>query len=264
MDIEVKELFEGKPTIIGKKAYFKTANYVGPFFDRLSNYTDDFRIHVQTPEQITVTETGDTSSHDTTYNRVYIEAVMPDEDMYANHDKVIGMVMGLDVRKPVVKFYSGALNAACTNLCIFSPSYLSIQALEPETPIDFKPLEHILELKDETNAILTKLHEEKFENSVEAREQLLGKWVDNTLLMNWNNGFQPVKLSVDNIISAYKSLFLEENSDYYQVGDTVNMYDVYNAMTQQITNMVTKGRDVFSIPEKTLLAGKILGIQSLN
>ena len=40
------------------------------------------------------------------------------------------------------------------------------------------------------------------------------------------------------------------------------MFDIYNAFTQQITNMVTKNKDVFSIPEKTLLVSKILEINS--
>lgn len=261
MDIKLEELLEGKPTIIGKKAYFKTADYVQPFINRLNPYTDNFRIHVQTPEQITVSQNGQLVVNDTTYNRIYIEAVMPDAQYYENHDKVIGMVMGIDVRRPVVKFYSGALNSACTNLCIFNPSHLAIQGLDPETPIDFRPLDEILKVQDDTREILEKLHSEVYENNVSQREILLGKWIDNAILMDWNNGFQPVKISTDNVISAYKSLFIDENSEYFQVGNTVNMYDIYNAFTQQITNMVTKSKDVFSIPEKTLLVGKILGVK---
>lgn len=262
MDIKLEELLEGKPTIIGKKAYFKTADYVQPFFDRLRTYTDDFRIHVQTPEQITLTQQGQITTTDTTYNRIYIEAVIPDSQYYNNHDKVIGMVMGLDVRKPVVKFYSGALNSACTNLCIFNPTHLSVQSLDPETPIDFRPLNDIIKLEDDTRQILEQLHEKKFENNLLQREILLGQWVNNAILMDWNNGFQPVKISTDNVISAYKSLFIDENSEYYQVGNFVNMYDIYNAFTQQITNMVSKNKDVFSIPEKTLLVSRILKINS--
>ena len=262
MDIKLEELLEGKPTIIGKKAYFKTANYVQPFFDRLKTCTDDFRIHVQTPEQITLSQQGELVTTDTTYNRIYIEAVMPDSRYYYNHDRVIGMVMGIDVRKPVVKFYSGALNSACTNLCIFNPTHLHVQALDPETPIDFRPLKDIILAEDDTKQVLEKLHSTTFENNIPQREALLGQWVNNAILMDWNNGFQPVKISTDNVISAYKSLFIDEDSEYYQVGNVVNMFDVYNAFTKQITNMVTKSKDVFSIPEKTLLVSKILEINS--
>ena len=94
MDITIDELLKGKPTVIKGKNYFGTAAYVEPFLERLHNLTDDFRVHVQLPDQITKTITGDINTDDITYNRVYIEAVMPDEICYDNHDKVIGMVIG--------------------------------------------------------------------------------------------------------------------------------------------------------------------------
>ena len=40
---------------------------------------------------------------DVTYNRVWIQAVLPDEYCFENHQEVIGMVYGLDVRKPIYK-----------------------------------------------------------------------------------------------------------------------------------------------------------------
>lgn len=89
MDIEYSQLMSGKPTIIKNKNYFATAQYVNPFFDRLSKYTDDFRIHVQTPDQITLTTDGEQNLEDLTYNRVYIEAVMPDSMCYNNHKILI-------------------------------------------------------------------------------------------------------------------------------------------------------------------------------
>jgi hypothetical protein len=258
MDITVEELLKGKPTIIKGKNYFGTAAYVEPFLERLHNVTDDFRVHVQLPDQITRTVNGDINTDDITYNRVYIEAVIPDDECYIDHDKVIGMVMGLDTRKPVAKFYSGSLNAACTNLCVFDPSYLFCQQIEPETPLDFKPLDKVLDMKDATKEILTVLHETHFRNCVEDLERRLGSWCRNAMHISYSSGLQPVKLSIDSVIQAYKSLFEKEDSDYYQVGDTVNMFDVYNAFTQQITNSRDKGKDLINMFEKTLLLRDIL------
>ena len=224
----------------------------------MSKYTDDFRCHVQLPDQITRTVDGDINMDDITYNRVLIEAVMPDDMCYSNHEKVVGMVMGLDVRKPVAKFYNGALNMACTNLCVFSPEYLNCQAIEPETALDFKPLDKLLAMKDETKSILQILHETEFNNSILEQEKKLGKWVRNVMSSNYDNGFQPVKFSVDNAVQAYKSLFVKEDSDYYQTNDVVTMFDVYNAFTQQITNSLTKGKDIINTFEKTILLRQIL------
>ena len=258
MDITVDELLRGKPTIIKGKNYYPTAGYVEPFLERLQKYTNDFRVHVQLPDQITRTVDGDINMDDITYNRVLIEAVMPDDMCYSNHEKVIGMVMGLDVRKPVAKFYNGALNMACTNLCVFSPEYLDCQAIEPESALNFKPLDKLLGMKDETREILQILNETEFNNSILEQQKHLGKWVRNVMSSSYDNGFQPVKFSVDNAVQAYKSLFVKEDSDYYQIDDVVSMFDVYNAFTKQITNSLDKGKDIINTFEKTILLRQIL------
>ena len=66
MDIELDQLLKGKPTIIKGKNYFPTAGYVEPFLERLYKYTDDFRVHVQLPDQITRTVDGDINTDDIT------------------------------------------------------------------------------------------------------------------------------------------------------------------------------------------------------
>lgn len=258
MEITVEELLKGKPTVIKGKNYYPTSGYVEPFLERMSKYTDDFRVQVQLPDQITRTVNGDLNMDDITYNRVLIQAVMPDDLCYNNHEKVIGMVMGLDVRKPVAKFYSGALNMACTNLCVFSPEYLECQAIEPESALSFKPLDKLLSMKDETREILQTLRGTTFNNSILEQEKSLGKWVRNVMMSSYDNGFQPVKFSVDNAVQAFKSLFVKDDSEYYQVGSEVNMFDVYNAFTQQITNSLDKGKDIINTFEKTILLRQIL------
>ena len=66
MEITKELLFEGKSTIIKNKNYFSTKEYVEPFFDEMSKFTDDFIIRVQTPNQMTLS--GD--NKDITFNRV--------------------------------------------------------------------------------------------------------------------------------------------------------------------------------------------------
>lgn len=66
MEITQNLLLKGKPTIIKGKEYLPTSDYVSPFFDEMSKFTDKFIIKVQTPNQVTVTD-GD---EDMTYNRV--------------------------------------------------------------------------------------------------------------------------------------------------------------------------------------------------
>ena len=66
MEIDKDLLFEGKSTIIKNKNYLSTKEYVEPFFDEMSKFTDDFIIRVQTPNQMTLS--GD--NKDITFNRV--------------------------------------------------------------------------------------------------------------------------------------------------------------------------------------------------
>ena len=106
--------------------------------------------------------------------------------------------------------------------------------------------------------MLTILKETKFNNSITELEHHLGKWIRNSMTSTYDNGYQPVKMSSANVIQAYKDLFMEEDSDYYQSNPEVNMFDVYGAFTQQITDMRDKGKDIINCFEKTLLLRQIL------
>ena len=120
-EIQLNELLAGRATRIKNRDYFQTAAYVEPFLDRVQKITKEIRIQVQLPTQITYTATGDINTEDITYNRVLIEAILPDEYKFNDdpHRAVLGMVYGIDVRKPVVKFFKGQERMSCTNLCVF-------------------------------------------------------------------------------------------------------------------------------------------------
>ena len=261
MELTLNELFAGKATRIKNREYFPTKAYVEPFLERVQKLTSEFRVQVQLPTQITYTEDGSINTEDITYNRVLIEAILPDEYKFDNdpHRAVLGMVYGIDVRKPVAKFFKGQERMSCTNLCVFSPQLLSCQDLEPENQIDFKPLDRIIEQTDDTATWLKKLIETDFDCSEQNVNESLGKWVRNCIDYSFNNHYQPVKIACSTPIDAYKSLFVKEDSDYYSgFGGSISMYQVYNAFTQELTDGMKK--DPFNIFEKTLLLKDILDI----
>jgi len=156
MDVTIDELLKGKATRIKTKEFYETARYVEPFLNRMSKYTNDFRIKVQLPQQVTITKKEDINFEDVTYNRVWVQAVLP--GVIDNHEEVIGMVYGIDTRKPVVKFYKGGLNRACTNLCVFSPQYLDVNEIQPATPMVYSGLDTIIERESNLRASLEKMH----------------------------------------------------------------------------------------------------------
>lgn len=256
MELTVEEALKGKATRIKNKDYFETKSYLEPFIDRMSKFTNDFRINAVLPDQITKTKTGEINMDDITFNRMWIQAVLPDEFAYDNHQEVVGMVYGLDVRKPIVKIYRGALNMACTNLCVFQPEELVVQELEPETPINFKPITTIMEHTCEIKQYLERLDSTVFARDKQSIERELGRWVNNSILKSYDNGYGKVKLATSSILDAYKNLFINEDSDYFiNPKDEVSMFTVYNSFTDQICN---KDKDIMNKAEKTLLLKDIL------
>ena len=261
MELTLNELLAGKATRIKNREYFPTKAYVEPFLERVQKLTSEFKVQVQLPTQITYTEDGNINTEDITYNRVLIEAILPDEYKFNDdpHRAVLGMVYGIDVRKPVVKFFKGQERMSCTNLCVFSPQLLSCQDLEPETQIDFKPLERIIEQTDDTATWLKKLIETEFDCSEHNVNESLGRWIRNCINYSFNNHYQPVKIACSTPIDAYKSLFEKEDDDYYiGLNGNTSMYQIYNAFTQVLTDGMKK--DPFNIFEKTLLVKDILDL----
>ncbi len=261
MELTLTELLAGKATRIRNREYFQTAAYVEPFLERVNKLTSDIFIQVQLPSQITYTGDGTLNTEDITYNRVLIEAKLPDEYKFSDdpHKAVIGMVYGIDVRKPVVKFFKGMERMSCTNLCVFSPQLLSCQDLESETAIDYKPLERIIEQTDDTANWLKRIIDQVFTCDDYNINESLGKWIRNCINYSYDNHYGKVKVACSTPIDAYKLLFEKDDSEYYINGDSsTSMYNVYNAFTQVLTDGMKK--DPFNIFEKTLLIKDIIDL----
>ncbi len=265
MNLTLDELLKGKATIIKGKEYFNTEAYVTPFLERMSKFTNDFRIQAKLPDQISITKKEDLNLEDIVFNRVWVQAVLPNEFSFENHKEVIGMVYGLDARKPVFKIYRGALNMACLNLCVFNPSFLSVQEIEPEKAVNYKPLTSLLETTSDIKVWLDKLTQTLVPYDEQLINENLGLWVRNSINSSYDSGYGKVKLSSSTPIDAYKLLYEKKDSPYYvKPGEVTNMFNVYNAFTELISNDGTKDggcKDILNKCEKTLLLKDILTLQ---
>lgn len=260
MKLSIEELLKGLATKIKDKEFFETKAYVEPFLERASKLTDNFEVNVKLPDQITVTKKEDLDFDNITYNRVWIQAILPEEYTVENHAEVLGMVYGIDTRKPIIKFYRGGLNMACTNLCVFNPAMLSVQEFKPQEAINYKPLDSILSKTLEIQQFLSSLHNVIFPRNYRFINEQLGKWIRNALNLKYENGISPVKLGVPSVVDAYKLLFEDTKSPYFVPTNSegTNMFNVYNAFTEIISNKDNK--DIINKCEKTLLLKSILGI----
>ena len=85
MEISLTDLLKGKATIIKGKEYYSTERYVTPFLERLQKFTSDFTVQVKLPDQYTLTKDGEIDLEDITYNRVWVQAMLPEELSFPNH-----------------------------------------------------------------------------------------------------------------------------------------------------------------------------------
>ena len=255
MDISIEEVLRGKPCLIKNKEFLPTKHYVEPFLNKMSSITNDFIVKVKLPDQMTLTPT----STDITYNRVWVQAVLPEKYTIDNHKEVYGLVYGLDARKPVAKIYRGSLNMACLNLCVFSPSWLTVQELQPDAPINYTSLKELAEKENHMRIMLEKMNNEYL--SREEHKIQLGNWVDFTIRHYDDRGFGKVQIASSVPISAYKDLYINTDSKYYvPEGIDPTKFQIYNAFTELITH---DKRDILNVADKTLLLSEMLNV-SIN
>ena len=249
--ITLDELYKGKAALVKNKEYFSSEQYVAPFIDRMSAITNEFRIQVKKNDVVSLEE----DKENIIYNRVLVQAVLPEKYTIDNHKEVIGMVYGIDIKKPVVKIFRNYENQACTNMCVFSPSWQVVQELAPGEAINYKPVKEILEL---TNDFEVKLkHLKNTYLDFDKRKEYLGEWVDRTLREVDDYGYGKVKLSATTPIEAYKQLFIDKDSAYYQQESDFTLFDAYNSFTQVLSD---DRRDILQKFSKVMLINRILGV----
>lgn len=256
MEITLEQLYAGKATRIKEKEYFTTEQYVTPFIDRMSKFTDNFTIQVKPADQISLNKDGEVNFENIVYNRVWVEAQLPGEYAMEGHTQSVSLLYALDTRKPIYKIFKNTIRQACLNMCVFNPEMLSVRELEPETAMEYTFVNQVMELTDNTKVML-----ENLSNNYIKRNDLfdnLGHWVDRCISSKFNSGFGTVKLAESTAIDAYKKLVIDEKSDYYIPEGDICMFDAYNAFTDIITH--DKGRDIVNKFEKIYLVKDILGI----
>lgn len=254
MEIDKDLLFEGKSTIIKNKNYLSTKEYVESFFDEMSKFTDDFIIRVQTPNQMTLSG----EDKDITFNRVWIQALMPEDHAIDNHRECYHLIYGLDVKKPVYKVARGYVNMACTNLCIFNPQWLSVQELEPEKSFVYS-ISNLMKMTSDFESRIKKMKNTFLSPEIEDRQKLLGSMIEKSLLYEYSNQAGKVKLSPAMVVKAYENVYINTDSPYY-VKDTeeCSVFNYYNAFTELIRDATKK--DLMTGYEKTLLVGQLFDL----
>lgn len=250
MEISLKELMEGQSTVIRGKEFFETKAYVQPFIDRFSNDTDDFRVRVVAPNQLSISEGGVINQ---VYNKVLVEAVSP-----ITHDlaEVCGMTYALDVRYPVIKFFKGIKdNMESGHLFIDKSQNIVTDDIIPGEAVNFTKLDALIAQPVNTQEWMEELKRKDFDASNDHVNFSLGQWVRFAININKTTEHGIIKIAYADIVSGYKWVFEDQNSPFYKgLGGHTEYYTIYSAMSSAIYN----SRDLVNIPDKTLLLKQIL------
>lgn len=252
MEITLDALLKGKPTVIREKEYFATKEYVKPFIDEMSKFTKDFIVNVQMPDQVTISDDG----KDLTYNRVWVQAVMPEKDDIDGYAETYGLVYTLDARIPVYKVYRAYMNRNTQNLCVFDPSWIDVYELNPNERFSYsikklmeKPFDIARRLKVMKNTFMS--------TDLKDVHELLGKFVNRAILYEFKNAGGKIKLSTADVIKAFEGVYHSRTSHYYiQPEVSGSQHNYYGSFCAQITG----SKDIINRFEKTILVGMLFDL----
>ena len=240
-------LEQGKSVLIKNVQFLSAKDYIQPFVDRMDKLNAIYRCNVKLADQISITE----GSQNVVYTRVHIQAILPEEYYYENEcRKVVGMIYGLDTRKPVAKFYIGNLDKN-KNLIVFDTEALRTQEIEDSSALDYSCIKELLELTDNTEVLLNQMKGIYY--SEDNMITNLGEWIDYTLSGVYPSDYGIVKLANSLPITAYKMLMKNKDSDYYCETDP-DLFTIYTALLQ----CVTDENDLINSFEKTILIKRML------
>lgn len=251
MQISLEELLKGKKTRIKGNEFLTPEVYVKPFIERMNGFTDDFVIKVVEPQQITLNRDG---TEDIVYNKVSIEATIPDGMDYS---ETIGMVYALDTRKPLVKFFRCLKSNEFNNFIIETDNNIITQTLEPESPINFRSLDALLQKDFKTDEFLDHIKTLDFDASNDQVNYKLGQWIRFAINFYLNSEFGKIKIGTPDIITGYKDLFEDSKSDFFiSLGSHSQYLKIYNALSR----VIYEGKDIVNAIDKTYLLKNILSL----
>lgn len=229
-----------------------TTDYVNPFFNRMDLLQSEYIIEVKKADQLSGTE----SNPDLIFNKVHIKAILPESYYYENeYIKCLGFTYELDTRIPIAKFYIADIDKD-GNIFSFDVDNIVTQEIEDVTPINYNPIQTLLEKTDNNSIMIRQMKNTKYAEHEKIVDKL-GQWVDYALNRVYiqNNG--KIKLSTTTSIDVYKSLKLNKDSKYYvDVNKDIMIENVYKVFAE----LVKKDKDIVNNFEKTILFTRMLGL----
>lgn len=249
MEITISKLLEGKCTNINNNKYLSTKEYVEPFINLMKNFTSDFSVQVQLPKQFTITDSKD----DITYNKVWVQAIMPSKCDKSGYAETYNLVYVLDVRKPVYKIFKAYKDRKTTNIYTFNDQWLNVYELKPEKEfIEFdEVIRNMMQMTDDTEIIINKLKNVFLHGFADERQQKLGELIEKSMLYETVNRGGKIKIAPAMVLKAYESVYMNSSSrNYVSSSEESSVFNYIDAFSSLITEDT---KDIVNRFEKNLL-----------
>ena len=246
---ETKKVKRGKELV-----YLEPNVLLRPFFDYTDKLDVSYVIKVIKPNITSMTNDGLQDierTEDIRFNRVWVQAILPESHTISNHKEVLGCILAIDKAEPILKAYRGHLNAACMNLTVFNPTWLRCFRIEPL----HTPGYNIEAIMDEENNFKQCL--EVLKNTVIKNNQIhekLGSWVDAAFKENYDTGLSNIKLKPDVIVRGYNNVYLDTKSQDFVPDIDKTAFQMYNGFTR----LIRDENDITDKFEQTMLLSKIM------
>ena len=235
--------------MIKESQYFPTKDYVSPFIELMKKFTNDFSIQVQLPSQLTITD----SKEDITYNRVWVQAIMPQKCDKYGYAETYNLVYALDVRKPVYKLFKAYKDRKTSNLFAFNSQWINVYELKPDEKFaEFdNVVKHFMELTDDSELIFDKLEKEKLSSESKKRQQQLGELIENSMIFEITNKGGKIKIAPQMVLKAYQNVYMDSSSrNYVSDQEECTKLNYLDAFSSLITE---DDKDIVNRFEKNLL-----------
>jgi hypothetical protein len=248
----LQNIYLGPATTIKNKTYFSTRQYVEPFINAISDFASRHICEVKVADQL------EGNGSRAIYNRVLVISVCNDEyDFIVNgrsFHRTICMSYSLDTKKPLCKFYTGVVDPDL-NFYAFGDDCMHIQEIEPENAIDYSFVQAVFQngLRDNCQQMLEQLVTVPVSNSPDT----LGHWVDFAIKKEYYNEAGKVRMAVTLPVEVYKTVTMDQDSEFYFDGEEIPMFNVLQSFSYFINN---DDKDLNNRYEKIQLVNKLLGL----
>lgn len=244
MEITIELLLKGKSTIIKDKEFLATSDYVKPFLDEMKKFTNNFIVNVVLPDQLTVTN----KSEDLTFNKVWIQAIMPEKCRVGDYDEVYNLTYALDVKTPVYKVFRSYIHKDSKAMLVTDWNWITSKELKPKETLNYS-IKSLMEYTNNFSMIVNKMSNTWMDVDAKSKQFRLGEVLDKVLTEELKTISGKVKVSPNYILKAYENLHIDVTSKHYVDSKIPNLLTYLEPFIEALS----LDKDIINRFEKTML-----------